>query len=461
VLTIRGYRATLAMHLGEILPGPAGRWFGQQLTAGVPGAFRTDTLFALMPGQQHVIFLETDPATAAEFATELSAREAGGMYRYSPPRPSAEASRMEKPLGPSERLMYERVYQSRGGPRAVLCTNNCITVPLAEFERILGTNPKVRTGEGLFDVATGKFASGESDPYMHGRARLMTEYMENPKVAGGREGLKIPMTPAASRAVGYIRVGGIVFMFYALYQTEERLRAAYGTDAFPLVLASEGFSWAGGIAGTAAGAGIASGLACMMLGPVTLACVAAGFIVTFIAGGVGALLGALVVPVSIWLAESIVDVTHSGVGRVAEGLDLIRGFGRGLTESLIVIPILTARQSVNPCNWELIGLPPRTRGDITALGLFWWSQFGRQRPNEFAAHMRQTIGSYAVPPNLLRDIAAGLSAAARAGTGWNITFTPEFIAGITPLEFVNQLHAYNLLRYRYDPRTLAELSTRR
>jgi hypothetical protein len=451
-LTIRGYRANLLTHGGEILPGPVGRWFTGQLLQGVPGGFRGDLLFTLF-NNQSAIYLETDGATSAGFASEIRTREYGGTYRYSPPRPDA-------PPGSTERLMYEKIYRARGAPRAVLCANNCSTVPLPEMETVLGMHPGTRTPQGWLDIATGRSESGEFNPYEQGRASRMREFMRQPELARGRPGLvSLNMTPAAARAVGYIRVGGSILMIYGLYQTASRIGEAWDTEELPLVITSEALSWTGGIVGTAVGTAAASALVCSPTGPVTVVCAAGGFLGGLIVGGAAALLGSLIVPVLVRSAEAL----SSGIVGLLRGLSsavqITSAIGHSMARGLILVPLLSARQSVNPCNWELIGLTSRTRADIMALGLYLWNRLGRVNLDTFAERAMKPIYTQGtVPRELLRDIAAGLSAAVRAQSGFNLEFTAEFVGGISPIEFVRQLYGYNLLRYRYDPQMLAELT---
>jgi hypothetical protein len=253
-------------------------------------------------------------------------------------------------------------------------------------------------------------------------------------------------------------VGGGILMVYAVYQTGSHLAAAWDTPEFPLVVADESFTWAGGIAGSAIGGAGMGALLCSPTGPVTVVCAVGGFLGGLVVGAAGAALGHLVVPCMVRVMSGLVEGAGTLVGGIASGLEIAGNLGRSMVEGFIVIPVLAARQSVNPCNWELIGMSSRARQDVTALGLYVWSQVGTSTPDNFAARVTQPISTFGIPAPLLRDIAAGMSAGAREQTGWNIEFTAEVISGISPVELVNQLHSYHLLRYRYDPQMLAELS---
>jgi len=444
-LTVVGFRGNIFTHLGSQLPGEPGLWFKQQLIEGVPGEMRGDRLFTLM-GEQAVIFRETDPTTAQNFAARLREVQYGGTYRFTPPDPNAE-------VGTTERILAERVYRARGETQAVMCgARNCITVPIREFRSVTGTSPEV----GGVDLVTGRTATGEYRPYKHGRAGLMWEYMKRPDLSG-RPGLtSVTMTPAAARAVGVIRFGGYIMLLYGGYQTGKRLWEARGTERFPLVATQEALTWTGGIVGTAVGTAAVSALVCAPAGPVTLACAVGGFLGGLVVGAIGGAIGSLILPVYIRMAEELTDA----IVLFIEGITTAAQIGHAFTQAFgeaIFTGLLEIRNALNPCNWELEGLTPRQKGDIWALGLYLWPKFGAANPNTLAGMLNQPVSSFAVPPKLLQDIASGLTQAARARTGFDIVFTPQFVGGITPFELVKQLKGYGLLRFKFDPRLLAEI----
>lgn len=445
-LTIVGFRGNIFTHIGSQLPGEPGLWFKQQLIEGVPGAMRGDRLFALM-GEQAVIFRETDTATARRFASHLRQVEYGGTYRFTPPDPSA-------PLGTTERTLAERVYRAQGETRATMCAaRNCITVPLREIRVVLGTTPTA----GGIDLATGRTASGQYRPHEHGRARLMWEYMQRPDLSKGRPGLQsVTITPAATRALGAIRVGGGVMLVYGGYQTGKRLHEAWGTEEFPLVAAQEALTWTGGIVGTAVGTAAASALVCSPGGPVSLVCAVGGFLGGLLVGGIGATIGSLILPVYIRMVSGLMEAFLL----LVEGFATAAEIGRGITQAFgeaIISGLLEVRNTLNPCNWELLGLTARQQGDINVLGLYLWSKFGPANADTLLGMLNRPVSGFAVPRALIEDIAAGMTQAVRARTGLDIVFTPEFVGGITPLELVRQLKAYGLLEFKYDPRLLAEI----
>jgi hypothetical protein len=476
-LTIRGYRANLLVHAGEYLPGETGRWFSEKLLTGVPGAWRRDMPFALM-NTQSVIYLETDAATARSYASCLAQSQYSGEYRYSPPRPSVEASAaVPPPLKATERLMYERVYRARGRPQVLMCTNNCTTVPLAETEAVLGrgVHPTVETEAGRFDIARGRFQSGRYDPYGHGRAGLMSKYMGKPDLSRARPGLRsLTMTPTAARAVGFIRLGGAIMMVYGGIQTGRRLHKAWGTPEFPLVATQEGLTWGGGLLGsvigtaaaTAGAAAATGGLICAPSGPVTLVCVAVGAVGGLIGGAVVGTLGYLVLPVAIRYVEALEETAMMGVGVIQGLLSAGEIAGRIIgtaLEEVLIKPMLAARHAINPCNWVLEG-PDWLSGDIVLLGLWFWRKLGKLDLDGLLERQPWSIRRHGIPQPLVKKVAAGLTSyfaerTKEAQEGMSVSFeiTPELVGQLTPMAFVEMLKQYGVLRHRFRPEMLADI----
>lgn len=445
-VTVVGFRGDIFTHAAaDILPGELGMRFKIALNVGVEGAMRGDRLFAMM-GEQAVIFRETDAITAQNFASYLREVQYGGEYRFTPPDPNSPQA--------SERVLARRIFRVLGETQAAMCTaRNCGTVPLREIQYVLGTTMT----RGGVDLTTGRTASGEYSRHEHGRARLMWEYMKDPDLSRGRSNLAFSvMTPAAAKAVGYIRVGGVIMLLYGGYATGRRLWTARDSEEFPLVAAQETLSWTGGILGSAAGAAAVSSMICAPTGPVTMVCTVGGFLGGLLVGAAGATLGALILPVAIRFADATVETMVSLLTGIAMAAEIGRGFVQAFGEALFS-GLLEARAALNPCNWDLEGLAPRQKADLLALGFYLWTKIGPASPDQLLGLVGKPVGTYAVPPVLLRDIARGMTQTVRARTAWDIVFTPEFVGGLTAYELAKQLEAYKVLRFRYDPRLLAEI----
>jgi Domain of unknown function (DUF4157) len=319
-MSIRGFRGNLLWYMGESLtPRSMGRsFFTRNLLSGVPGSFANDAIFEFLPssyfrGQQTVLYVQRDGTYASSFAEHLNTTEYNQSYRYSPPR--AGASGIDPVLGevrPSEAAMFERLYGSTGRP--VACTSNCINVPVSELNLAIGMEP---TTPGGVNVVTGS-SSGSTAPNPHyqGRASLMTEATAEGPLAPGVQ--RLQMTPAASGGLMVLRAGGVVMLIYGAYHTYDRISDTIENhpEQVHLVVGEEAGSWAGGIIGSAIGSAIGAGIVCSPTGPVTLACVAAGFVGGLVVGAGGAIAGSAFGHEVADRAESVIDTVTQPIREV-------------------------------------------------------------------------------------------------------------------------------------------------
>ena len=277
-LTVRGFRASLFTHtMADLGPGAIGDTHAERLWRGTAGRFRNDWMFGQL-APQTVLYTPRDTDAASLFAEHLRGTRYDETYRFSPPRPDA-------PPGSREFRIGERIYGTTRDPSAVLCTRNCITVPVAEWEGALGLRPTLNTPEGPLDLITGEYARGETDPYRAGRVRDLAEFTRSPEVHGpGGEVRVSTFTPAAGRAFTAIKVGGTIMLVYGVVTTTERLAEAYGTPEFGGVVAEETGMWTGGILGSALGTAAGGAIFCSPTGPVDLVCIAGGFVLGALGG---------------------------------------------------------------------------------------------------------------------------------------------------------------------------------
>jgi hypothetical protein len=234
-----------------------------------------------MPGEKTYIYVPSDAQISADFAARLRATQYGGNYTYSPARevPDPILGR----VGETEFSIWGEL-KARG--QAPFCTNNCTTVPAPEIETSIGG--RLRTNSGV-DVMTGVGPDGIVDPHYAGRARLTTEAVTSGEIPTGAQRLRI--TPAAGTSMFVIKGGGVILLVYGIYKTEERIRAAAGTDQINTVLAEETGSWTGGLLGSALGGAAAGAILCAPTGPVDAVCVIGGFLGGLLFGGAGAAVG--------------------------------------------------------------------------------------------------------------------------------------------------------------------------
>jgi hypothetical protein len=93
---------------------------------------------------------------------------------------------------------------------------------------------------------------------------------------------------------------------------------------------------------------------------------------------------------------------------------------------------------------------------VRHIGLF-SSNSGQRGSLSFLASIARLLSSYNIPQilgELDQDINATLQA--RGGFAQLVTFTADFIGGLTPLQFVDILRDYQLLSFMQDPQILAD-----
>lgn len=152
----------------------------------------------------------------------------------------------------------------------------------------------------------------------------------------------------------------------------------------------------------------------------------------------------------------LTETTTAVLEGIVETMNIISGIVRGALTTIIVRPVLVARASVDPLNWDLNTLPVTTRTDIRVLGLYLWARLEVDNPDRFVANIGRSPGSHPIPPDLLRAIARGMSETTTAGTLFNIEFTPDLLRQLTPLTFVQLLRDWRLLSFRQDPERIAD-----
>ena len=447
-LTVRGFRGNLAWYLGESLPGPAGEWFSKQLNAGVPGSFVNDMAFTKFPGKQTVIYVPVDADTAAAFRDELNATKFDEPYKYSPPRPDA------KPGGKEWRMRQFLI--ARGGePMAVICGNQCVTVPAALAESAIGIRPGVATPGGMLDITTGRTAGGPVDPHEKGRASRMREWLEAPDLSSAKPGAtRIGMTKGATRALGVIRIGGGIWMVYGGISTMSRLRDAWGTEDFPQALAEEAGAWGGGIAGAELGSAIASSIGESVLlvtgGEVSALFIVGGFGVALGLGYLGATVGANLVRGMFEAPQLMVEGTAMALGGFMEANELAGKFVRGALVDIMLRPVVEARAQINPRNWDLRNLPPETATAVRSLGQAAWSGLARMNEDELLGQLGKTYADLGIAGQLAKDVARTLVPA-------GVLITGDAILASRPAAFVQYLHRAGVLNYVRDPKALADM----
>ena len=153
------------------------------------------------------------------------------------------------------------------------------------------------------------------------------------------------------------------------------------------------------------------------------------------------------------MANALLDFSSAALGAATSFISAASQLGAALGQA-ITRPILVAQVSMDPANWNLSALPMRSQAHMQAIGLAFRLAF---TPDSFLASMARPLISYNIPQILLelaQDINTTLQA--RGGFAQLVTFTADFIGGLTPLQFVDILKDYQLLSFVQDPEVLAD-----
>ncbi len=152
-------------------------------------------------------------------------------------------------------------------------------------------------------------------------------------------------------------------------------------------------------------------------------------------------------------ANALLDFSSAALGAISSFINVASQLGSAISQA-ITRPILVARTSMDPANWDLTALPTRSRAHMQAIGLAFRLAFS---PDNFLASMARPLSSYNIP-QILAELAQDINATlqARGGLVQIVTFTADFIGGLTPLQFVDILKDYRLLSFLQDPEVLAD-----
>ncbi len=152
------------------------------------------------------------------------------------------------------------------------------------------------------------------------------------------------------------------------------------------------------------------------------------------------------------MTNALLDFSSAALGAVASFVNVSASVGAAIGQA-ITMPILVAQISMDPANWNLSALPARSRANMQAIGLAFRLAF---TPDSFLASMAKPLSSYNIS-QILAELADDINATlqTRGGFAKLVTFTSDFIGGLTPLQFVDILKDYRLLTFVQDPEALA------
>lgn len=271
-------------------------------------------------------------------------------------------------------------------------------------------------------------------------------------------------TSSLARGEPYMRWGGRGLLALGVGVSIYRIATASEEDRGVVIL-HEVASHGGGLVGAGLGA---SG--CVVFG------VATGGVVLFACGFVGAFLGAEaasnLVMAPFLYADVLVNVLPNLALAGAEGVDAVGKVAGVLPDSIASGPAW-AHAMVNPGNWDMRYFPPAIAPDVAAVGIAMWERLGPLQIDDFIQQMSKPVGSFGVPVESARRIAAFLSGpdkqynanmpALYASAGTVLPPSPAEpginILDMKPWELVKELAARRLT-FVQDPNILAGYANR-
>lgn len=154
--------------------------------------------------------------------------------------------------------------------------------------------------------------------------------------------------------------------------------------------------------------------------------------------------------------QEIVSGITNGLRSFREITEAVGGVGQEMVSTLFVRPIVTARASLMPSNWNLDALPIRTRNHLRVIGGV-VNLTGTA--DQMLAYMSRRLNSFSIQP-LLNDMSVDIVQALHARgdvISNNIAayFTPSYIGNLSVLNFIQTLEEYGLLRFIRPPAVIA------
>ena len=153
------------------------------------------------------------------------------------------------------------------------------------------------------------------------------------------------------------------------------------------------------------------------------------------------------------LVNSILEFSEAAASALSSFVAITSRIA-GTIGNIIAKPILIARAILTPTNWDLSALPARSRPHINVIGgAFLLSS----TPDTFLADVARPLSSFglgAILAELAEDVNTGMQQ--RGGFAQLVTFTPQVLARYTPIQLVNILKDYGLLKFIQSPEVLAD-----
>jgi hypothetical protein len=158
-------------------------------------------------------------------------------------------------------------------------------------------------------------------------------------------------------------------------------------------------------------------------------------------------------------AKTMIEFFGAFFEALSETENLIASAGNLLqitAGNVVVRPVLLARASVDPTNWDTSLLPRPTNADFSFVGNHLWRKLQANDLEALIVNLGKPMSTYAVPASLVAALASGLQAVVNARKGFQVTFTPDLIGGMSLLQLVQFMTEWGALKFKRDPAAIAD-----
>jgi hypothetical protein len=158
-------------------------------------------------------------------------------------------------------------------------------------------------------------------------------------------------------------------------------------------------------------------------------------------------------------ARTIMEATDALARGVVAGVRTVEAVGgaiHGFAELVFLRPVYVARATLDPLNWDLGAMPARDAEQLTVLGLYLWREMQPDDPDRLMENLNRRLGSFPIPPEMIRDIARAIEGAMNARGSLQRSVPPELLWKLSVIGFVHFLRDWGVLRFRRDPQEVAD-----
>lgn len=149
------------------------------------------------------------------------------------------------------------------------------------------------------------------------------------------------------------------------------------------------------------------------------------------------------------IVNALSEFSQAALNAISTFSEIVSGIAGGVAEALIFRPLLTARATMDPNNWE-------TSLHVYLIGQHLYPRLHTDNPDRFLVSIGRPMSEYDLPSGTLSLLASEMTRTVQQRSGFNIEFSADMLRNLTPLTFVQFLHDYDLLRFERPPEEIAD-----